>query len=271
LWGVPALETWGSLTWWQQLAWAIIGSLIIFSLIWFFVSRRRSIAQVWLWRSSASQSQRDMVIIFLFLMSLALNILGNNTVDVYSVRHLLIAGVASAVVFGLAIDRLIRLRRPLGVLSGGFWLAMVALASIQMADGHWRVKFTPYDRADVDQLVSDLRSYGVDSGYADFWGAYTLDYLSDERIAIAPYNGSDRYPDYTRKVSAASSVAFLFPSGRSPDETLGMDGLRIFLKQPSERSGEGPARPEIVEALTQFAVQTVTTTGPWDVWILEAD
>ncbi len=207
--------------------------------------------------------------ILLFSMSLALSIFGNNTIDVYSVRHLLITGVASAVMFALAIDGLIRFRRPLGILSGGFWLAVVAVSSLHMADPQWRVKFTPYDRASIDQLVTGLQAHGVDSGYADFWGAYTLDYLSGERIVVAPYNTGDRYPAYSEYISDQERVAFIFPAARSPVDTAGPRALADWLRLPNDFSGEGPAKDSIIHMVEASSVDAMFMVGPWAVWILD--
>ncbi len=54
-----------------------------------------------------STLKAESTVFLLFAFSLGLSIFSNNTVDVYSVRHLLIAGLASAVIFGIAIDSLI--------------------------------------------------------------------------------------------------------------------------------------------------------------------
>jgi hypothetical protein len=268
LWGVPAFEAFGSLSWWQTLLWGMVGVLILLALIYFAVSRRRTLVRAWLWSSDVPESRGDLVISLLFLISLALSVFGNNTVDVYSVRHLLAAGVASAVIFALAIDAAIRFKKVPGVLSGVFWFLMVAIPALHMADGHWRVKFTTYDPASIDQLVASLQDHGVDSGYADYWGAYTLDYLSGERIAMAPYNTGDRHPAYSKQASSRDRVAFIFPATHSPDR--GADSLTLanWLSIPNDFSGEGPAKDSIIQMAEASKVEATYTVGPWAVWIV---
>jgi dolichyl-phosphate-mannose-protein mannosyltransferase len=59
--------------------------------------------------------------------------------------------------------------------------------------------------------VRDLRT-----GYADYWTAYPITYVSNERVTVAPSlpltwgPSADRYPEYTRQVNAVAMAEDLF-------------------------------------------------------------
>ena len=59
----------------------------------------------------------------------------------------------------------------------------------------WYEKLQP-DRASM-ATIECLRNRGIRGGFGDYWTAYKLTFLADERIIIAPVNGVDRYPAYT--------------------------------------------------------------------------
>ena len=268
LWGVPEVAQLRTQPLWALALWGLVIAFIALSLVWFIGSRWGLVKRVWCWAPALGDQAASVSLLILFASPVALSVLGSNTVDIYSVRHLIIAWLASAFIFGLALDRALSVRWRLGVAMGCLWIGWVALAALSTANGDWRVKFTPYARGDVDELVSILASQGVDLGYADYWGAYTLDYLSGERILIAPYDGIDRYPTYTKYVRGKDTIAFIFPAERSPDQASGLDGLASLLRLPNDVSGEGPASGYIVDGLSHSKLTTVLHTGTWEVWIV---
>ena len=50
--------------------------------------------------------------------------------------------------------------------------------------------------------IDCLRRNGIRGGYAEYWTAYKLTFLAQERIVVAPTDGIDRYPKYTEYVRA---------------------------------------------------------------------
>lgn len=268
LWGVPELALLRTQPVWVLTLWGLVIAFIALSIAWFLGSRWGVITRVWCWAPTLEGQAASLSVLVLFAGPIGLSVLGSNTVDIYSVRHLIIAWLASAIIFSLAIDRVLSVRWRLGVAIGCLWIGWLALAALSNANGHWRVKFTPYSTADVNQLVSTLAAQGVDSGYADYWGAYTVDYLSGERITIAPYNGIDRYRAYSEYVGGKDTIAFVFPTARAPKSGAGPRALADFLKLPNEFSGEGPAKSSIIQAVEVGTVRDFRTIGPWDVWIV---
>ncbi len=76
---------------------------------------------------------------------------------------------------------------------------------------------------DWPTIVTRLDEAGFVRGYGEFWTAYPLTYMSDERILVVPVlpsrygNVTDRYPPYYDIVRAADSV-FIFRPAQMPDD-----------------------------------------------------
>ena len=71
----------------------------------------------------------------------------------------------------------------------------------------------------VDEIhvaLAALNQRGLTAGYADYWTAYPIAYLSGESVAVAPALPfvwgvpTDRYPAYTRQVDAVADPSHLF-------------------------------------------------------------
>jgi hypothetical protein len=64
--------------------------------------------------------------------------------------------------------------------------------------------------------LAALQERGLATGYADYWAAYPLTYLSGERVVVAPAlpffwrARTDRYPLYSRQVDAVTDPEKLF-------------------------------------------------------------
>ena len=62
--------------------------------------------------------------------------------------------------------------------------------------------------------IDCLRQNGIRGGYAEYWTAYKLTFLAQERIVIAPTDGIDRYPKYTEYVRALPDEARMDDAAR---------------------------------------------------------
>jgi hypothetical protein len=206
-------------------------------------------------------------VLILFLLPIILGILGSNTVDIYSVRHLLVSWHASAIMFALFINEAIK-RKPLpSWLIGLFWVLFVGLTNLMIASRNWNIKFTTYDEIAVNSLESHLGSQKVTEGYADYWGAFTLDFLTKERLTIAPYNGLNRIPSYSKAVIKASPITFIFPRDHAPTGD-NLDALCNHLSIEHVYSGEGPAKTEIIERCRSAVSVSRAEVAVWEVWII---
>src|SRR4030066_1704714 len=173
----------------------------------FFSSRRRHTRFKCDWSSDVCSS--DLTLAFPILVS----VLAENTVDIHSIRHMLVAAQASAVIFAVFLVRLGGRTRVVGTLIIAFWTLLVGLSNLTYAHANWLIKFSRYDTQQVEVLERYLAENGVRYGYADYWGAYTLDFLLDEGVILAPFNGIDRYLPYSRAVGSAPKLSYVFPAG----------------------------------------------------------
>jgi hypothetical protein len=87
--------------------------------------------------------------------------------------------------------------------------------------------------ADTQAAVAALDERGLRFGYADYWSAYPITFVSAERIIVAPAlpldfgPGTDRYPAYSRQVAISpTSQVFLLI-----DEHCAVDGYLSALEQ----------------------------------------
>jgi hypothetical protein len=67
----------------------------------------------------------------------------------------------------------------------------------------WYQKLSP----DTPSLatLNCLQRHGIKGGFAEYWTAYKLTFLSNETIIVAPIDGVDRYPRYTLYVRSLPS------------------------------------------------------------------
>jgi hypothetical protein len=73
---------------------------------------------------------------------------------------------------------------------------------------------------DYEGLARFMEDKGLTRGYADYFAAYSVVYLSHERLIYSPAFHSasvDRYPPYTAVVSHASNPAFVFAGKQEAD------------------------------------------------------
>jgi hypothetical protein len=268
LWGVPVVARLKQMAPMLLIVWLIVLGLTL-AAFGFFLWRNRVIA----WRimsfSPLDSIARPLgMIALLFAVPVLITILAGNTVDLYSIRHLLMATQASAIILAIFLVWLTARYRRTGVVLSAAWLVFVGVSNLTYAHANWLVKFTHYEPGDIAQLERVLDENNIKYGYADYWGAYTLDYLIEEKTIIAPYNGIDRYQPYSRAVLSAPKLAFVFPATNAPTPTGTMEDLQSFLADADNPVGEGAAFRIIREKLTGQKVTQVVPVREWDVWIV---
>jgi hypothetical protein len=103
------------------------------------------------------------------------------------------------------------------ILLGVAGLALVVLPDLWL-DAHAGVLFRRFvaPASDVATAAEGLAARGLTTGYADYWTAYPVTYLSGERAVLAPAVASvwgervDRYPPYGARVDAVDDLGALF-------------------------------------------------------------
>jgi hypothetical protein len=268
IWGIPTLGDLVSLPASMVLLWAGIIGLVCIALVAYVWRHRTELWRLLAFSPLDGPSQPYLVVALLLVIPVVLSVFGSNTVDVDSARHLLVTAEASSVVFALFLIDLSRRSPKAGIPILVFWIFFVGLTNLNYSSQHWPIKFSRYDPDRVAILESYLRDGGATEGFADYWGAFTLDFITAERITLAPYNGLNRYPPYTRAVKAAPVRAFVFPLSNSPAPGGELEDLIAFLQQASPESGEGAAFPWITDLLRSQSVLDRRAVADWDVWIV---
>ncbi len=242
-------------------------SLSVF--VWFIWHYRRQLWSVISWNPPSDAAEGESIVLgLLLLVPLVLSLLSGNTVDIHSIRHLIVSWQAMTVVIGIGIARLPAIPRVAKAVAVVIWAGYVGLSNIAFARTQWPVGFTRFDREAVEQLETHLEGAGVSAGFADYWGAFALDFLTQERITLAPYNGLDRIPAYSELARSAEKVAFIFPLDRRPTDGLSVDALEEYLALENPAASEGPAAGWIRQAVGNYRLQSRTAIAYWDVWIL---
>jgi len=73
--------------------------------------------------------------------------------------------------------------------------------------------------SDETVLAEQLRKRGLRGGLADYWVAYRLTFLFEERVIIVPWHEKlDRYPPYRTAVASQARVAYIYDPWRSQEE-----------------------------------------------------
>jgi hypothetical protein len=84
--------------------------------------------------------------------------------------------------------------------------------------GPWIVR-SDERTSDEAALGALLCSHGISAGIADYWVAYRLTFLFDERAIIVPrHEMLDRYPPYRATVAAQKRIAYIFDPWRSKED-----------------------------------------------------
>jgi hypothetical protein len=267
--GVRTVRQLPSLGLGEQAMWIGIVCIAILATITFLWRNRHNLWAVLSLRPiQGEDAQRVVTLFVLFAGPLLLSLLGNNTADLHSIRHLIVSWQAMAIISGVYLYRVMQNRRLLGTLLFVGWAGYVGLSNLRYANQNWPRKFTAFDKEAISELEGYLEREADGKGYADYWGAYAIDFLSEEAIILAPYNGVNRFPSYTAEVEAAVRKAFIFPIERSPEGELTIDTLRSFLGQENLVSGEGPASAGILDGLDGAQVESRGQVAHWEVWVV---
>jgi Dolichyl-phosphate-mannose-protein mannosyltransferase len=150
----------------------------------------------------------------LILFVLVVNTIAAHTGARYLVPAVVIGYALAGSMLALLASR-VPLVQPLALGLGGL---VFCIANLRMyADIPAAMAAEPLSRIDDTQAaIAALDERGIRRGYADYWTAYPITYLSKERIVVAPQlplgwgPGVDRYPAYSRQVEAAGELSDVF-------------------------------------------------------------
>jgi hypothetical protein len=250
----------------QVCLWVVILLVVVAAVAAFVWYHRRAFLAFVSLSPLSNSGMGPVVIGLIFFAPLTLAAVGSNTVNMFSARYLLITWQASAVVLGVFVSRLLaKLEvKGLGLLFLVMW-GFAAVTNLNALNDAWSMNRNLYAPQAVAALEGFLRDQQVRFGYADYWIAYTVDFLTEERITIAPYNAIDRYPAYSAAVQAQPIQAYVLQSGMVKPETRDVEDL---IRAASGNWSGGPIYPQVVERLRNQKVLDRQRVANWDVWVV---
>lgn len=268
MWGLPTWQEMRSVGALPILLWLAAGAVVWLGVVLFLWIHRRSLWRAFSLRSLKHDEVQAVLWSVLFLGPVVLSALASNTVDIHSIRHLLVSWQAGGVLLGVVADRLARRRSRWLLIALALVLAAVGVQNMRSTPSRWLVKFTAYEPGEVGQLGRILHEESVEAAYADYWGAFTLTYLLDEPVVVAPHNGIDRIPRYTAAAGQADPVAVIQPRAWAGD-LEDLDDLLASLAEENVASGEGAAREGVRQGLSGGMLLERREVGPWVVWLID--
>lgn len=265
VWGLPRL---GRIPEMQRLH-IVLSSLaflvVVAALVSFIWAERKALWSLLALSPLGRRDQRVAIFAILFGLPVTLAALSTNTVDVSSVRYLVVAWQASSVLLAVFLSRLVVKWPPIGLLLVLFWAAYVGVTNFTDSSSGRPAHAHAYSAETVSALTDFLKQRKVQGGYADYWVAYALDFLTQERFTFAPYNVVDRYPLYTKRVDRLSVQAYIFEQNVIPDNISNIDELVHELTAKNARLNVFPV---IVEGLKNDVLLERKKVSSLDVWLV---
>jgi len=224
----------------------LIGVLVMIKFIW---QRRQILCSLCLLVpdsvAPSFRTRMEVQVLLLFTISVVLVVLGANTVDTWSFRYLLIAWQAQSIMFAATLSRWwtrpkVRLVVILVLI---LYIWQVGWSGLLNSAHRWQRISDMYSAKTIACLENYMAQHGLQGGYADYWLAYPLDFLTQERLVFSPYNGIVRYPPYAETISRLPVYVY-----------IAWHGVNL----PSH----------IYKQVNQFEAVDRQVCNYWDVWIL---
>jgi hypothetical protein len=190
----------------------------------------------------------------LLLLNLAAAVATGSTVDFASVRHLFPAWQAYTVVAGVGLAALWRSARPVFVAGAGLLVAAV-VPNVAAALG--TQTSGPWSPPAIQALERHLVARGAATGFADYWTAYAVDFLTDERLRLTTFHGARRYLGYDAAQAGSLLTAYVFEPGQLPDGVDVLGAARDRLR--------GVVRTDVLERTARQVVVDRARVDRWDV------
>jgi hypothetical protein len=269
VWGAPLWTELTSQPILARLLWLAALALALASLAAFAWANRTTLWSLLGMAPIPRERQPLAALALLFAIPATIILFGGNTVDWTSVRYLLISWQAASAIMALFLARLAARWRGVAALLALFWALQVGLGNLGAASQAWAGVGEPYGPEPVAALQQFLDARGVRGGYADYWAVYPLSLVSQERLLLAPYNGTDRLPETARQVEHLPLQAYLVRPGLVPAGSASADELARALLDRDRMGSTGPVFPRFGELLHGATVLERRTVGRWDVWIVK--
>jgi len=139
----------------------------------------------------------------------------NRAMDMMSARYLVPVLLGFPLVAAPALDRLVRQGRTKPAMA----LLLLVVAHFGVAGwrgyGGWLEGGLPHvtsygSGADERALLAALQQRGVEAATGDYWVAYRLTFLWEERLPVPPSYGTERYGPYRQRLASSRKTALIF-------------------------------------------------------------
>jgi hypothetical protein len=268
MWGIPLRADLRALSLPENALWVIVWLTVLGAPSWFIWANRKALRSLLFLSPLSPTEHKPALLWLLFTIPLMLAILSANTINVFSARYLLIAWQASSIILAMFMAKLASRSRALGLALVGLWVLQVGISNLVGVGALWHDRREANSPEAVSTLEEFLTDHDVQGGYADYWIAYTLDYLTEERLTFAPYNEMDRYSRYPERLASLPVHAYLFPLNAIPDQARRVADIVHWL---SLSQVGGPTIPGFSQRLEKQVVLERQTVRNWDVWLVTND
>jgi len=166
------------------------------------------------WRRPCSVSRQRVTSMAVLVVATTVGLVVAHGGARYLVGVFLAAAALSGATWGLLVQRAPRAGHALV----SVWLVACVIPNLA-GYANLRVVMPPDHLSGLDEThaaLEALEQRGLTTGYADYWTAYPITYVSGEQVIAAPslpplYSGRlDRYPAYTAQVDAVADARRLF-------------------------------------------------------------
>lgn len=279
MWGIPYfsetfyLDVLHSALWRQPVAsivfWMIVLVVIVFLLGWFFWSERRLFWSMVTISPLPEAAKGKAIFALLFGVPLIVALLAGNTdIGISAVRYLIISWQAGAVILAISLSRVINFSKILGPVFIGIWVIQIVWGNLFYIGNIWRHQ-KDWNSPEVVSAFEELfKQNHVEGGYADYWISYRMNFLTEERITIAPYNGVDRYPAYTNRVNELPLQAVIF---NVDSISTNAGEVMAMLNYMNTDFGFGIANRNIIAQLSDMSFIKRQQVSNWDVWLFSKE
>lgn len=244
--------------------WILMGTVAcigLVSVVYFCIRHRASIGRALRMERLEETDVPPLLFLMLFAMSwlaiLALPSFGEGVV-----RYLAPAWQGFALMTGTLFAALFQKWRTLSIAILAVWLLHFGYFNVTFTQTAWG--FDRFPAGEDEKLADYLEANGVTEGYAEFWYAFVLDFITQERIRLTPYSGNAYYKPYNDALDAATTHAYVLGPA--------------FVTLPKNITTTAALADEIAlrfswsVILPRLRKQTVVSreqVGQWDVWIVK--
>jgi len=249
----------------KLILWLLIGSIFVVALANFIYHQRLVLKSLFTLQTISQKHIPYVILTLLFGLPIFLAALGNNTIDEYSSRYLLITWLAVTVLLALFLERLYKNHAQITFLVFILYM-LLAVFNMLSSQDTWTTYAHKESPNSIQRLEEYLFTKNITFGLAGYWDAYSITSLSDEKLIFTPFNGADRYPLYTQQTLAATRIALIVPNTILFPHQSTDDITSTLAKQVYDA---GPFHKTLVEQLPQYTIIDRTSINDWNMYILE--